>query len=88
MHGQGRAPDDLLSADEAKGLLLGSGWNVSEVVYHAMGRGLVWIVAGSHGEDRLQAEGSSMGEAWRRAVEMAAACGKPTGCPESSPGPG
>jgi hypothetical protein len=59
---------------------------VSDLAYHVAGRGLVWIVAGSHGKDRLQADGASMGEAWRQAVAMAAACGELAGRPKSSGG--
>ena len=88
MQDQSEPSDDLLSVDEAIDLLRRFGWKVSDLAFHVAGRGMVWIVAGSHGAERLQAEGASMGEAWRQAVEMAAARGKLTGHPESSPGTG
>ena len=37
--------------------------------------GLVWVVSGSNGENRIRAEGATAAEAWQRAEEQARALG-------------
>jgi hypothetical protein len=86
MQDQSEPSDDLLSVDEAIDLLRRFGWKVSDLAFHVAGRGMVWIVAGSHGAERLQVEGASMGEAWRKAVQQAQACGMLEGDPRPSGG--
>jgi hypothetical protein len=52
-----------------------SGWHLGVSVFTDSSGRTVWQVDGSRGENRIQGQGASRGEASRRAVEAAAALG-------------
>ncbi len=43
--------------------------------------GLVWVVTGTNGENRIQAEGATCSEAWRRALDQVEVVGMLPGWP-------
>jgi hypothetical protein len=43
------------------------GWNVGDTAFYVEGGGLVHVVIGTNGENRIRAEGAACREAWRRA---------------------
>jgi hypothetical protein len=51
-----------------------AGWTVGDVAVHGES-GLVWVVTGTNGENRIEARGASQDEAWRHAVLQAEAMG-------------
>jgi hypothetical protein len=51
-----------------------AGWTVGDVAVHGES-GLVWIVSGANGENRIEALGVSQDEAWHNAVLQAEAVG-------------
>jgi hypothetical protein len=51
-----------------------SGWSIGHTAF-AGPAGLIWIVSGINGENRIVAEGATEVEAWRAACEQARACG-------------
>jgi hypothetical protein len=44
-----------------------AGWTFGDVAVHGES-GLVWIVTGTNGKNRIEARGDSQDEAWRNAV--------------------
>jgi hypothetical protein len=44
---------------------------VGDTAYHAEHGGLVWLVSGVNGENRLEGRGTTAAEAWRSAQEQA-----------------
>jgi hypothetical protein len=71
----GDEPSDYPSPEESIDRLHRSGWHLGVSVFTDSSGRTVWQVDGSRGEDRIQGQGASRGEAWHRAVEAAAACG-------------
>jgi hypothetical protein len=61
-------------SDESFARLHCAGWTVGEVAAHGPG-GVVWIVTGSNGENRIEARGRSQAEAWHLALQQAEAVG-------------
>ena len=61
-------------SDAAFSRLHVAGWTVGDVAVHGES-GLVWIVSGSNGENRIEARGATQDEAWRNAVLQAEAVG-------------
>jgi hypothetical protein len=59
------------SSDESFARLQRAGWSVGEVRL-ADGQ---WVVTGSNGENRIEAQGAGQAEAWHRACEQAEAVG-------------
>ena len=50
------------------------GWNVGDTAFFDVeDGGPVWVVAGTNGENMIRAEGATCAEAWRRALDLAAA---------------
>jgi hypothetical protein len=47
-----------------------SGWSVGETAWTTES-GVVWVVDGRNGENRIQAESTSQREAWRLAITQA-----------------
>jgi hypothetical protein len=52
-----------------------SGWSMGEAGFTGSSGRTVHQVDGANGENRIRVEGATPAEAWRRAVEAAAACG-------------
>jgi hypothetical protein len=50
-----------------------AGWSIGDVALRGEGGGLVWIVLGRRGSDLLMVSGATRLEAWRRALDQAAA---------------
>jgi hypothetical protein len=48
-----------------------SGWSVGDTEFAAEGGGLVWVVSGVNGENRVEGRGATASEAWRSALEQA-----------------
>jgi hypothetical protein len=69
------------SFEESGARLLRSGWRLSHRGRPLIGGGLVYVVDGRNGENRIHATGPTLFEAWHRAVEQAAACGMLRGWP-------
>jgi hypothetical protein len=61
---------DYPSSDESFARLHQAGWSIGET-----GASGVWIVCGTNGENRIQAEGHSQAEAWYRATLQVEAAG-------------
>ena len=58
------------------------GWNVGDTAFHDVkDGGQVWVVTGSNGENMIRAESATCAEAWRRALDRAAAGGMLPGWP-------
>jgi hypothetical protein len=51
-----------------------AGWTVGDDAAHGEA-GLMWIVTGANGENRIEARGATQDEAWRNAVLQAEAMG-------------
>jgi hypothetical protein len=63
--------DDLADAIDR---LRAVGWSVGDTAFHDVERGgLVWVVTGSNGENRIRAKGATCAETWRRVLDQAAA---------------
>ena len=62
------------NSDESFARLHAAGWTVGDVAVHGE-TGLVWVVSGANGENRIEARGASQDEAWRNAVLQAEAVG-------------
>ena len=58
-----------------------AGWSIGDVALRGEGGGLVWIVLGRRGSDLLMVSGATCREAWRRALDQAAAVGMLPGRP-------
>jgi hypothetical protein len=58
------------SCDESLDQLLRSGWSVGEVCAWR-----TWLVSGTNGENRIEAEGRTQSEAWYRACQQAESLG-------------
>jgi hypothetical protein len=72
---QAGEPSNYPSPEESIDRLHRSGWHLGvTVITDASGR-TVWQVDGKRGENRIQGQGASRGEAWHRAVEAAAELG-------------
>jgi hypothetical protein len=56
------------------------------VALRGAGGGLVWIVLGRRGSDLLMVSGATCREAWRRALDQAAAVGMLPGRPRPARG--
>ena len=52
-----------------------AGWSSGDVAFHDGVGGLVWLVSGRNGANRLVTRRATCAEAWRRAVEQAKAVG-------------
>ena len=71
---------DIIAA--AHDRLHAGGWSVGDTAFHDVaGGGLVHVVIGSNGENMIRAEGATCREAWRRALDQAAAVGMLPGRP-------
>jgi hypothetical protein len=66
--------NDFPSSVDALVLLHRSCWMIGNTAFQ-VGDVLLWLVTGSNGENRIQAEGAPHAEVWYRAVEQAAAVG-------------
>jgi hypothetical protein len=66
-------PSNYPSPEESIDRLHRSGWHLGVSVFTDSSGRTVWQVDGSQGENRIQVQGASRGEAWHRAVEAAAA---------------
>jgi hypothetical protein len=79
MHDQG---DEIVVAPDR---LHAGGWSVGDTEFHDVENGgQVWVVTGSNGENMIRAEGAMGAEAWRRALDQAAAVGMLPGHPRPS----
>jgi hypothetical protein len=58
-----------------------AGWSIGDVALRGEGGGLIWIVLGRCGADLLMVSGPTRAEAWRRALDQAAAVGMLPGRP-------
>ncbi|MGE5756304.1 MAG: hypothetical protein ACM35G_11435 [Planctomycetaceae bacterium] len=58
-----------------------AGWSIGDVALRGEGGGLIWIVLGRCGSDLLMVSGATRLEAWRRALDQAAAFGMLPGRP-------
>jgi hypothetical protein len=67
--------DAFPPTEESIARLHRSGWSTGETAFYVEGGGVVWVVDGSNGENRIRAEGATQREVWWRAVEQAAECG-------------
>jgi hypothetical protein len=63
-----------------------AGWSIGAVPLRGAGGGLVWIVLGRRGSDLLMVSGATRQEAWRRALDQAAAVGMLPGRPRPAMG--
>ena len=61
-------------SDDSFARLHAAGWTVGDVAVHGES-GLVWIVTGCNGENRIEARGASQDEPWCNAVLQAKAVG-------------
>jgi hypothetical protein len=61
-------------SDSSFARLHAAGWTVGDVAVHGKS-GLVWIVSGRNGENRIEARGATQDEAWRNAVMQAEVVG-------------
>jgi hypothetical protein len=52
-----------------------AGWSLGDTAFRFPAGGLVWLVSGVNGKNRIRAEGSTCAAAWRAAVEQAKAVG-------------
>jgi hypothetical protein len=52
-----------------------AGWSIGDVALRGEGGGLAWIVLGRCGSDLLMVSGATRPEAWRQALDQAAAVG-------------
>ncbi len=76
MHDQG---DDIADALER---LHAAGWSIGDTAFFDVERGgIVHVVIGSNGENQIRAEGKTVAEAWRRALDQAGAVGMLPGGP-------
>ncbi len=63
------------------------GWSVGDTAFFDVEDcGPVWVVTGSNGETIIRAEGATRPEAWRRALDQAAAVGMLPGRPRPARG--
>jgi hypothetical protein len=63
------------------------GWSVGDTAFHDVDRGgIIHVVIGSNGENRIRAEGATCREAWRRALDQAAEVGMLPGRPRPARG--
>jgi hypothetical protein len=65
-----------------------AGWSIGDVALRGEGGGLVWIVLGRCGSDLLMVSSATRPEAWRRALDQAAAVGVLRGRPRPACGEG
>jgi len=65
---------DYASSDNSFAILHQSGWTIGDTAFRD-GSGVVWLVTGLNGENRIRAESATQDEAWHRAVEQTAAVG-------------
>jgi hypothetical protein len=72
------------SSDDSHGQLHRSGWTIGDTALHGA-TGLVWVVTGTNGENRIRAEGATRAEAWYRACWEARAVGMFDRGPGSAP---
>jgi hypothetical protein len=61
-------------SDDSFAHLHAAAWTVGDVAVHGKS-GLVWLVTGANGENRIEARGATQDEAWRNAVLQAEAVG-------------
>jgi hypothetical protein len=61
-------------SDDSFARLHAAGWTVGHVAVHSTS-GLVWIVSGTNGENRVEGRGGTQNEAWHNAVLQAEAMG-------------
>jgi hypothetical protein len=66
--------DDPSAIAEMMARLKRSGWSIGDIAFPATS-GLVYVVSGSNGENKIHATGRTCAEAWGRAVEQAAEAG-------------
>jgi hypothetical protein len=66
--------EKVAESDDSFARLHAAGWTVGDVAVHGES-GLVWLMPGTNGENRIEARGASQDEAWHNAVLQAEAVG-------------
>jgi hypothetical protein len=76
---RGDQSDDITDALDR---LHAGGGSIGDTAFHDIEHGrVVWVISGTNGENMIRAEDATCSEAWRRALDQAAAVGMLPGRP-------